>query len=117
MEVSNLRIIVLDEVKRLDRDIQIMATQAVLEFEEMWREILQIQRLKAPCTMDSFDPICELSRFITQFCLENTTDPPLWAGVTLVDGSMSNIQRLQRIEKVLCILQSRLKRHYWKEVY
>ena len=112
-EVADLRKIVANEVCKLEVDVQIMATKAILEFEERWREILNIQMKKIPCTMDSFDEIYRVSHLITQFCLENTSDPH--RGVTEAPHMKSNIERLEIIEEVLGTFRSWLKRHYWKE--
>jgi len=112
-EVADLRKIVASEVCKLEVDVQIMATKAILEFEERWREILSIQMMKTPCTMDSFDEIYRVSHLITQFCLENTLDPH--RGVTEAPHMKSNIERLEIIEDVLGSFRSWLKRHYWKE--
>ena len=94
-------------------EVEAKAAKAILEFEERWREILSIQMMKTPCTMDSFDEIYRVSHLITQFCLENTSDPH--RGVTEAPHMKSNIERLEIIENVLGSFRSWLKRHYWKE--
>jgi hypothetical protein len=47
-----------------------MAAQAIMEIETLWQDILKIQYLIVPCTMESFDKECHMSHLITQFCMQ-----------------------------------------------
>ena len=46
----------------------------MIEFEVLWQDIVKIKKSQIPCTMDSFDQICDLLHLITQFYVENTPD-------------------------------------------
>jgi hypothetical protein len=111
-EITYLRKMILDIVKLKGPDVYIMAAQAIMEFETLWRDISKIKDLIVPCTMESFDKVCHMSHLITQFCMENIDES---VEIDSDNKSSMYICRIQRIEQVLMIFQKWLKSHYWRE--
>jgi len=46
----------------------------MIEFEVLWQDIVKIKKSQIPCTMDSFDQICDMLHLITQFYVKNSPD-------------------------------------------